>query len=369
MSCALGFRLTCRLLGWSAFVGVGVLVVSWPLNSFLSNRAVKIQKTWLKARDKRISIMTELIGAITFIKFFAWTGKWKERAMDARNAELKQMVRGIFNSLAFYLLWGLVPLCITLLAFFSFIFFQHGKLTVDVAFTALALFQMLRMPLNILPTFIVMMLQAKVAVNRISDFLAEGEVPDWVSSLKRPVDQTAGPDKVGFKRATLRWNAGEQTTESNGTANGNTTAINTSNGNGDTESSPPSEAEVFELTDINVNFPVGKLSVVTGPTGAGKSALLVGLLGEMDVLSGEVFLPKNLLQVDPATGLRNSCAYAAQTPWLQQMSIKDNILFGGELDEERYEAVVDACALRTDFDILEDGDDTEIGAKGVSSIG
>lgn len=334
-----------RLLGWSAFVGVAVLVISWPLNSFLSNRAVKIQKTWLKARDKRISIMTELIGAITFIKFFAWTGKWKERAMEARNAELKQMVRGIFNSLAFYFLWGLVPLCIKLLAFFSFIFFQHGKLTVDVAFTALALFQMLRMPLNILPTFIVMMLQAKVALNRISDFLDEEEVPDWVSSLKRPADQTTGSEKVAFERATLRWNAGEQTSDSNSAANGTTAGGRAENGDDITVSAPPSEAEVFELTDINIDFPVGKLSVVTGPTGAGKSALLVGLLGEMDVLSGEVFLPKNLMQVDPATGLRNSCAYGAQTPWLQQMSIKDNILFGEELDDERYEAVVDACAL------------------------
>lgn len=346
MSCCSVAKLTCSLLGWSAFVGITVLIFSWPLNSFLSNRAVKIQKAWLKARDKRVSIMTELIGAITFIKFFAWTGKWRERAMEARNAELKQMIRGIFNSLAFYMLWGMVPLCITLLAFFSFIYFQHGRLTVDVAFTALALFQMLRMPLNILPTFIVMLLQAKVAVNRIADFLGEEEVPNWVSSLKRPTDHAPNFEKVGFKRASLRWNAGEQkSTEGNGAANGSNSRNGGADGNGDNDSSPPSENEVFELTDIDVNFPVGKLSVITGPTGAGKSAVLVGLLGEMDVLSGEVFLPKDLTQVDPATGLRNSCAYCAQTPWLQQMSIKDNILFGEELDEERYEAVVDACAL------------------------
>lgn len=337
-------------------------MVSWPLNSFLSNRSVRIQKAWLKARDKRISIMTELIGAITFIKFFAWTGKWKERAMQARDAELKQMVRSILNSLAFYVLWGLVPVCITLMAFFSFIYFQHGKLTVDVAFTALALFQMLRMPLNFLPTFIVMMLQAKVALNRISDYLGEEEVPDWVSSLKRPANHSATFDKVAFQHATLRWNAGEPTAEgkdasngaasngvaSNGVAsNGAASGTNdTANGEGNNQSStPPSVNEVFELSDIDVNFPVGKLSVVTGPTGAGKSALLVGLLGEMDVVSGEIFLPKNVTQIDPATGLRNSVAYCAQTSWLQQMSIKDNILFGEQLDEDRYEAVVDACAL------------------------
>lgn len=59
-------------------------------------------------------------------------------------------------------------------------------------------------------------------------------------------------------------------------------------------------------------------------------------------------------------------AYCSQTPWLQQKSIKDNILFGEEFNEERYEATLEACALVPDLEMLEDGDQTEIGAKGVS---
>ena len=110
-------------------------------------------------------------------------------------------------------------------------------------------------------------------------------------------------------------------------------------------SSTTVDDQTFYLSQLSVEFPVGKLSIVTGPTGSGKSAVLVALLGEMDLLEGQSFLPKDINTVDPATGLRNSVSYAAQTPWLQQKTIKDNILFGEPYDEERYEATLEACAL------------------------
>lgn len=183
-------------------------------------------------------------------------------------------------------------------------------------------------------------------------------VPDWVSSLKHDDVPSTGPKKIGFEGATLKWNSGKQDAPTNGAVPA-TDNDNTSTG---------SEPAVFELTNLTIDFPIGKLSVVSGPTGAGKTAILVGLLGEMDVVEGKTFLPKHRSEVDSATGLRNSVSYSAQTPWLQQKSIKENILFGELLDQERYDAVVEACALRTDFDILEDGDATEIGDKGVSSL-
>ena len=94
----------------------------------------------------------------------------------------------------------------------------------------------------------------------------------------------------------------------------------------------------------------------------------MALLGEMTQLEGELVLNKNPSKVD-GNGLMHCLSYAAQSPWLQHLSIKDNILFGSPLDEDRYEQVVDACALRADLDMLEDGDATEIGARGVSLSG
>nr|XP_018259698.1 ATP-binding cassette transporter [Kwoniella dejecticola CBS 10117]OBR81856.1 ATP-binding cassette transporter [Kwoniella dejecticola CBS 10117] len=373
-----------NILGWSAFAGVVVLVVATPLNSFVSKRSVAITQELLKARDKRIGVMNELIGAIQFIKFFAWIEQWKDRAAEARAKEMKQMVRSLINGIWFSLLWSLAPIFVTLVSFFCYIVIAKRELTVSVAFTAISLFSMLRMPLNVIPTFVVILLQAHVSVKRIEDFLAEDEVPDWVCSLKRSADPNDNsPNKIGFENATFRWNTGKQSEQ-----NRSVMAVNkpktvveppspprsTSTTAVDSSSSAPDAVEeegeepFFTLSDLNVSFPIGKLSIITGPTGSGKTAVLTALLGEMELLGGNSYLPKNTTQVN-ADGLRNSIAYASQTPWLQQKSIKDNILFGEAFDEERYEMVLDACALNPDLDMLEDGDQTEIGAKGVSLSG
>ena len=84
----------------------------------------------------------------------------------------------------------------------------------------------------------------------------------------------------------------------------------------------------------------------------------------MTTLSGKIIMSKRLSDVDEF-GLTHSIAYAAQSPWLRHQSIKDNILFGYPYDDARYHAVIETCALRPDLDILEDGDETEIGARSV----
>ncbi len=91
----------------------------------------------------------------------------------------------------------------------------------------------------------------------------------------------------------------------------------------------------------------------------------MALLGEMTRLEGRLIMSKDPSKVDQF-GLQHSISYAAQSPWLRHQSIKDNILFGYPLDEERYQAIVECCALQPDLDMLEDGDTTEIGARYVS---
>lgn len=82
-----------NILGLSAFAGVVVLIIASPLNTYISKRSYRIQKELLKTRDKRMTVMNELIGGISFIKFFAWTEKWKQRATEARTAELRSLVK------------------------------------------------------------------------------------------------------------------------------------------------------------------------------------------------------------------------------------------------------------------------------------
>lgn len=200
--------------------------------------------------------------------------------------------------------------------------------------------------------------------------------------MKRRPEATSESRIIGFKHATLQWNTGKQSEEAppkdakdkkgkkdkkdkKAVTNGESTSPSTSTHGTTSVTSTTVPEAPFQLVDLSVNFPTGKLSVVSGPTGSGKSAILTALLGEMELLEGQTYLPKQTTQVDAKTGLRNSVAYASQTPWLQQKSIKDNILFGEEFNEERYDATLEACALVPDLEMLEDGDQTEIGAKGV----
>ena len=180
-------------------------------------------------------------------------------------------------------------------------------------------------------------------------------------SFKWNVVEEKNTDKVKGKGG----KANETASGTNGT-NGTTVADETATAVDDTSVTSVGLASQsdrrFELRDINVIFPEGKLSLITGPTASGKTALLMALLGELTTLEGRIVMSKNASKVDE-NGLVLGISYAAQTPWLRHQSIKDNILFGYPYDDDRYKAVVECCALRPDLEILEDGDRTEIGAR------
>ncbi|KAJ8489168.1 hypothetical protein ONZ45_g13681 [Pleurotus djamor] len=345
-----------QLLGWSAFAGFIVLLAGWPLNSFIAKRSIRIQKGFLAAKDKRMGVVNELIGAIKFIKFFAWEDRWIGRALEARGQEIKWLIKG-------------------------------KELTISVAFTSIALFNMIRQPLNVIPTWIIQILQTMVALQRIATYLDEDEVTEQVSSLKKPlVNETylPGDDGLGLDNATFKWNEVEEKEKDTDTKDKGAAAKD----DGTRTPSPAEESDTvvgdsasgsvipegepldhyFQLRDVSVKFPEGQLSVVTGPTASGKTALLMALLGEMTLLKGKIIMSKNTSKVDE-NGLMQGISYAAQMPWLRHQSIRDNILFGYPFEEDRYNAVIECCALKTDLDVFEDGDATEIGARGVSLSG
>lgn len=196
-----------------------------------------------------------------------------------------------------------------------------------------------------------------VALDRIATYLDEEEVDDQVSTLKghsaTPNDGEVG---LGIVDGSFRWNASSVRGD-RATAIGVTTTD-------DTSSSTPTGHGHFELTNINIRFPESKLTVISGPTASGKTALLMALLGELTTLHGHIIIPKNPSKVDDY-GLSHTMSYAAQMPWLRHQSIKENILFDFPYDAGRYHAVVAACALNPDLAILEDGDATEIGVRSV----
>lgn len=137
------------------------------------------------------------------------------------------------------------------------------------------------------------------------------------------------------------------------------------------------DSERFILRDINIRFPKKKLSVISGRTGSGKSLLLASIIGEADKLSGRIEVPVAPTLYERYDSRANksdwiidsAIAYVAQICFIENATIKENILFGLPFDAGRYRKVISACALTKDLEMLADGDETDIGANGINLSG
>ncbi|GAA5902673.1 uncharacterized protein JCM6883_007204 [Sporobolomyces salmoneus] len=368
-----------QLLGWTCIAGLSVLAISLPVNNLLVTRRIKIHRSMLSARDSRMEVINELFNAIRFVKYSADEQNWLRRVGEKRDTELKWLLKTRINNL------------VMLISFACFTLILGKPLTVPIAFTSLALFALVRSPMSVLPMSITQLLQTYVSIQRLEQFFDEPEVDQWVSALHEEGASSTSTstgsssttnewEEIGIVDGTFKYS--EQATSKNGdeskstkklpaTAETNATAENGEEANGEGEGEATNEEPEFELRDLNVAFPTGKLSLVSGPTGSGKSSLFLALLGEMTCLSGEIRLRKGTpgINVDNETGLYDGVAYAAQLPWLQHASIRNNILFGSKYEKARYEATIEACALKPDLEMFDGGDETEIGERGISLSG
>jgi len=195
-----------------------------------------------------------------------------------------------------------------------------------------------------LPNQIFALLHAYVSMKRIQAYLEEDEVESWASSIKLEQEtrkpQPIPGSQVGFHEAAFRWHATAVETRDAllaGTLGGSAR---------EEEDQIHKPNRSFLLGHLNIGFPAGKLSLITGPTGCGKSSLLAALLGEMDRVSGTVHINKT----------NHSVAYAGQFPFLEHATIRDNILYHTPFDPARYDAVLSACALSPDLAILDASD-------------
>ncbi len=242
-------------------------------------------------------------------------------------------------------------------------------MTAEKAFTALALFNTLRNPLDALPDMIVQILNSLVSVRRIDTYLREEETQKYQQLLRDEDSSDWGEIEGGSNgdAAAADANAGSSATGSHRLIGFEDASFTYADD--DTQV----DEGAFCLREINLRFPVGKLSIVAGPVGSGKTTLLMSLLGETRQISGRTFMPcpvaRATAPVDPVTGLSESVAYCSQSPWLLGTTLKENVLFGSPYDERRYRAVIKACALEPDLKILEYGDETEVGEKGTSLSG
>ncbi|KAM6498749.1 P-loop containing nucleoside triphosphate hydrolase protein, partial [Amanita muscaria] len=329
---AIALTFLYSILGWSSFAGVAVAVVVYILNYPLAKYSIWLTRSSWKASDKRMSMVNELLQNIRFLKFYGWESRWAQRADDARETELQWRVKHNVLTVFLSFIWIWIPSAMALATFSCYTLIAKEKLTVSKAFTTIALLSQLQRPMIELPQQIFSLLHAYVSMQRIDKFLGEPEVPDWASTLATTV-RSSNQDLIGFVHATFTWESTD-----------------------DKMTNLP-----FRLGPLDLIFPRGQLTLISGPTGSGKSAMLAALLGEMGCMSGDVYLDKT----------RHQVAYCGQNPWLEHATIRDNIIYHSSrgFDAERYQDVIEACALNKDLEVFDAGDMTEIGERGVTLSG
>ena len=320
-----------KCIGWSILISVIIICITIsPIKSFTVKIAKKYQKKIMNVRDNRMKIINEVCKAIKVIKMYGWISSLSDKVSNVRFDEVRifRNLQCLWKSMWFY--WELVPI---LLAVISLSIFTSigGILSVEKAFVSLALFYQLRNPIQRIPGIILGLIDANVSLQRVTKFLISNEI----------------------KRDTIQYyyNHNNNDTENNNN-NSMISCLNTS-------FSWDDNGKIIALNNLNIEFKQGTITMIIGETGSGKSALLYGLLGNLNKINGSIYYNNKDIKI----------GYSSQTAWIQNATIKENILFGKKYDKQLYDKVIKICALKNDLKILSAGDLTEIGEKGINLSG
>ncbi|EQC25884.1 hypothetical protein SDRG_16257 [Saprolegnia diclina VS20] len=303
-------------IGLAVFAGIAVIVVSMLVGGYISTVVGTAYDNVSTARDVRMKAVKETFGSVLIVKLQAWERQVAEKLAILRGTELLyvwQLVRteafGIFCMYA-------APLAVSVASFVCYTLVLGHTLTPAKVFTSIALFRMLQEPMNQTPDNVTGIIEAWTAIRRIGEFLSQPDKP-----LPPPVLSTAPEMVLAMEGIDASW-----------------------------------DNATVHLAKLHVSIRRGDLVVVHGKVGSGKSSLCMALLGEMHALSGRM-------------AVNGRIGYCPQEPWIQHMSLRDNILFGRPLDASRYAAVVDACGLVADFEQMKFGDGTLASSKGANLSG
>ncbi|TRY63541.1 hypothetical protein TCAL_05779 [Tigriopus californicus] len=306
-------------LGAVSFAGIGTLFLLMPINLFTGKWVERLQADQLRNKDERIKLMSEILGGIKVLKLYAWENPFMRRLLDIRDNEIKILrfsarLRALINFTFFC-----SPILVTISVFGLYVLVDcQNTLTAEKIFVSMSLLNMTRYPLIMFPWALIEGIKLIVSLKRINKFLNAKEMDS--SIVSKEVNDTN--NSVEFTSASFAWNQGSEDV----------------------------------LTDIDLKISSGALIAVVGMVGSGKSSLLSALLGEMEKTCGTV-------------SRVGSMAYVPQQAWIQNMTLKQNILFENDYNESRYNQILDKCQLKPDMAILKSGDETEIGENGINLSG
>lgn len=316
-----------HLIGFK-HIAIGSLfpIILFPISKMLAHRHRLAKLRLANLHNEFSADVSELLRNLRQIRLSSMEDLWKRRIIASRARELGQIWQcGTIISLL-SLVTNLAPILLVSVSLSSYAL-EVGHLSPSLAFTSIGLFRTLHTTVQELPTIFTNFQESLAASQRIQKYLDQNE--------KRKAPKKAA---ISFRKAMVSWPA-DQTL-------------------------PGSVNSTFQLRNISLTFPIGKLSVITGKTSSGKGLLLSAILGESNVISGTLKMLPSLLSEKRAKFDSTAIAFVSQPPWIEDCTIMQNILFGAALDQERYLAVLHACALEKDIAALPDGDKTMAGVNG-----
>ncbi|PYI11617.1 ATP-binding cassette transporter protein YOR1-like protein [Aspergillus sclerotiicarbonarius CBS 121057] len=337
---------------YSALAGFGLLFIGIPLLTITMKILIKRRREINKVTDTRISLTQEIMRSVRFVKYYGWEKAFLEALRSCRKNEVIMIqklmaLRNGMNAVSVSL-----PIFASMLSFIVYSVSGH-ELTAALVFSSLSIFNALRVPFNLLPVVIGQLTDAWASMRRLQDYLlAEDQQEDFIWN----------PDAdlaIDAQQASFIW---EQTCapglEQDHTQSNEKEKKKRARAEDEESKMPasPPESNPFALNNINLSIGRSELVAVIGTVGSGKSSLLSALAGEMRKTSGQVTMG-------------DSRAFCPQYAWIQNATVRDNILFGKDMDREWYEQVIQACALQADLAMLPAGDETEIGERGITLSG
>lgn len=307
-------------LGIATLAGTAFMILLVPFNAWITSMWRKTQADLMKKKDNRSKLINEVLCGIKVIKLYGWEDSFTHQIRDIRAEESAQLKKQSYYLSVVTFTLNAAPIFVALISFLTYTLIDSSNmLTASKAFVSLALFNTIRQPLTTFPFFIQFATMYFVSCKRLNEYLNSEEAD--LEMIKREKDKENAIVVEGGK---FKW------------------------------SKDP--ASPITLPNISLNIPHNKLIAIVGRVGSGKSSLLSAILGDMYKLSGSV-------------NVCGSMAYVPQVAWIQNATMKKNILFTSEYDETRYKEVLAGAALEADISILAAGDETEIGEKGINLSG
>ncbi|KAF2134156.1 ABC multidrug transporter-like protein [Dothidotthia symphoricarpi CBS 119687] len=348
-------------LSYSALPGLGLILIAMPLLGKAVGTLFRRRVAINKITDQRVSLTQEILQGVRFVKYFGWETSFLERIQNIRNKEIGgiQVLLTLRNAI---LAVGMsMPVFASMISFITYSQ-VHPNLDPARIFSSLALFNSMRIPLNFLPLVIGQVIDANASINRLQEFFLAEEAEEstvWDYNAK---------DAVVIQDADFTWERhpsheaedspgkgppGKKPTKKEKKEKKAQGAITPSP---DANEKPVEEEEPFSMKGLNLTFGRDELVAIIGSVGSGKSSLLAALAGDMRKTNGEVTIGA-------------SRAFCPQYAWIQNASVRENIVFGKDFKQKWYDQVIEACALRPDFDMLPHSDATEIGERGITVSG